>query len=441
MRFETYMLSGGDCAEIWRAVKRGEEEAQILISRDVDNAAAHYNDAVFSPWHKELEYYARPVRIEQYKALPAGEDLADVEKIIFTLRTSPLELAFYGLGAGLSGGAGRTGSVRFAKYRIPEEYCELMEQRYAKPLYCEAQGFRVPIIRNADNRQIHYNGAIFPPRYQELEKFIWLTRISQYRSPEAPLGERIERGEHLRFFVPPRPVSVIWLDGGEDEGINNFRRGNYLPPRDGDDYLREQPWREPLKREWAPLITAEHDCLLEEKSGHICWQDLAAEYYAENWLDWTDWERKKFAMAYWRSAAKMDSDKWRDGAAIKSVLTYQRNILPEKGVFELRVPKNAGAKFFRNHPWIPDGNAGDFLWRILWKAGTCAGKTETAEDYIYHIPFYEYPNLWRFLFWLEVPILYKYDLITEPDKDVPEAWNNPQDAHWQEAASFKGDKL
>jgi len=447
--FASYPLTDADCDYINRCIERGDREISVPIIRNADNAKTHYNGLTFPPDYDETAHQAYPQWIEQYRNLPAYAEKREKERIRLKVRPGSLSLLFYGhepvnLDNGAEGA--ETSVMEFAKYLLTEADCEYIK-RHIFPQFQRERDYQereitVLIKRNADNVHIHYDGAEFPPEYQWLKWAVCLTRIEQYRLPSLSAPREIHGTEQLCFISLARPASVIWLDGGKYAGISAGRREGESEPGDDEYYLQNQPWLKPLAGEWLARSALNKSWLLKQKDGGFYWRELAYKGYAEKGRNaWADWERRKFSLSSWKNIENIDFNKWRYGAAIAYVPTYQRELLPEKGVFELRVPKNAGAKFFKDFPWIPVSNAGDFLFRCMQMRNISACKTETAEDYIYHVPFYEYFDFWHLLFWLEYPILYEYGLLKEPMTEIPGIWSKPDADYWKRMAALTGDKF
>jgi len=252
-KFETYTLREEDCEHIWECVKQKEKETNwiaVPLIRTADNRQIHYDSIEFPSKHKELrnyvsryditqyqtvpEHYVSPRKVEVFDPLPNDEKQIEAEKISLLARDRPLTLAFLDDGdpatAVTSGDFSllRERGMQLEKYRLKEEECEYIWE-YAKRSGNKKREIYIPIIRNADNKRTHYDGVIFPPRYKELEKFVWLEQISQYKFPlgskknregkklydNLPFSADFRRqgGEKLYFTVFLRPSCVSWLNG------------------------------------------------------------------------------------------------------------------------------------------------------------------------------------------------------------------------------------
>jgi len=172
-----------------------------------------------------------------------------------------------------------------------------------------------------------------------------------------------------------------------------------------EEYCLLRPWARPLSENWVNKGRIRKELLENDEDGLPIWAGEAERAFCcLSDSSWTDWENNKI---YSDALQAADPSIWK---VIETAETYHRLILPRQGVFELRMPKNAGAEFMRSRPHLPFDNAGDYFLMRLNDAGGGARKVSAAGagENIYHVPFYDYRDLYLNLPWLEYPILYDF---------------------------------
>jgi len=228
--FETYMLRDEDCEYIRKNIKRRRRGGRIDIPlmRNAGNRQIHYDRIEFPEKHQDLwnyvfphhinqyrdmpENYESPVSIAEFNSLPHPQKIWETETIDFAIPPHPLTLAFLDRGNQIDADEFSASSLQFGKYLLTDETCRYIWD-CVKPPKFKKNFMGVPIFRTRENVKTHFNGVIFPPRYQELEKFVWLSRIEQYQSARFwPISSQVMGGEQLCFIVLSRPLAVRWLD-------------------------------------------------------------------------------------------------------------------------------------------------------------------------------------------------------------------------------------
>jgi len=116
------------------------------------------------------------------------------------------------------------GTYEFETYTLRDEDCEyirkcLKQEGREGPIY-------IPLMRNADNRQIHYDNVEFPEKHEYLKNYVYARFIMQFRSlPEnyespgsiadyerLPREEKLYGTEQIFFIVTDHPFAVTILN-------------------------------------------------------------------------------------------------------------------------------------------------------------------------------------------------------------------------------------
>jgi len=119
------------------------------------------------------------------------------------------------------------GAYKFETYMLRDEDCEYI-RKCVKPGNRRKKQIFIPIIRNADNREIHYDNVEFPEKHKDLQNYVYAGNISQYKilpidyaGPSSikeynalPKDKRICEAEYIFFLVPLRPLFLISLNPG-----------------------------------------------------------------------------------------------------------------------------------------------------------------------------------------------------------------------------------